>query len=1121
MRMKFVSALAVAILAVNAFGQLTEDQKIADFQNVAAIYNKNYGPYEWKRDVIGFDLLNTSPWLDKIRATKNDLDFYEVMNLYVASLNDAHDFYGIPSNFSARLNFGVDIYDGKLLVDTITRSRLPAATYPFQIGHELVSIDGKDAQQILDGLLQYEIAANPRSTRRLAAQLLTIRSQSIMPHAIDVPDVSTVVFRSPEGALETYLIPWTKTGLPLTSVGRYITPHQAPDGRRVIADEPESDEPLPEYMNPLLKLWNCRLPDRAVNGFGSQFPIFVNAMPSGFTQRLGRTGSDVFYSGTFQSAGLKIGYIRIPSFSPASTTTALNNFRTEIAFFEQNTDGLVVDVMRNPGGSVSYANQIIALLMPATWRSIAFEVRATSSWIVSISSSIESAKTAGAPQATIDLLQAIKDQIVTANRARRGRTNPIPLDDVTIDRSPAKDAAGKVIAYDKPIMVLVDELSASGGDAFAATMQDNARGPLLGWRTMGAGGNVVSGVAGSYSLGSISVTESLMNRKNPITTSDYPTAPYVENIGVRPEIQVDYMTRDNLTQNGKPFVDTFVAAMVDTIQKSKPAAMDAPSLQTLTPSQKESDFRFLASLYATYYAPYEWKKQLLGFDLLNIQSWLNRVAATTTDLDFYEICVEYVASLNDTHDHFTLPSDFVARLPITADVYDGKVLIETINRTSLPEATYPFQIGDEIVSVDGKSVEQLLTDFAKYAAYANPISTRRLAATRIISRVQSLMPHAPDVGDNATVVVRRQSGATETYTIAWQKTGTPLEVGPLAKKPPVSASSSTTDYTRLLEETRWSGVGEQGSLTGVLNFGSRNPIFINGLPSTFTRRLGGSSADFFYSGTFKYEDLTLGYIRIPNYAPPSSTVASQQFQAEIDFMTSNTDGLIIDEMRNTGGSLCFGEDIATRLIPYTFQATGFQLRAFWTRMLGFFNAYVAARDGGAPADVVTQYQLLYNALASANASLRGLTEPVPLCTSSLTRNAAVGAYRKPLMLLIDEFTISTADSVANMIQSSGRGVLYGMRTNGAGGNNTTYDAGPFSEGLAGMTIGIQTRPRPFTIAGYPTSIYIENVGVQADIVSDYMTKENLLQNGAPFVNGFLKAMAAQIRQRPGRRAIKR
>lgn len=195
--------------------------------------------------------------------------------------------------------------------------------------------------------------------------------------------------------------------------------------------------------------------------------------------------------------------------------------------------------------------------------------------------------------------------------------------------------------------------------------------------------------------------------------------------------------------------------------------------QNLTPAQKDSDFRFLASLYATYYAPYEWKKQLLGFDVLSIKPWLDRVAATRTDLDFYEVCVEYVASLNDTHDRFTLPSDFVARLPITADIYDGKILIETINRALLPLDAYPFAVGDELVSIDGVDVDQLLKDFAKYAAYGNPISTRRLAATRVVSRVQSLMPHAPDVGESATVVVLRQSGALETYTIPWRRRARP------------------------------------------------------------------------------------------------------------------------------------------------------------------------------------------------------------------------------------------------------------------------------------------------------------------------------------------------------------
>src|SRR5260370_11926315 len=126
-------------------------------------------------------------------------------------------------------------------------------------------------------------------------------------------------------------------------------------------------------MEAVLKLGKWRLPDRAVNGFGSQFPIFVGALPAGFTQRLGRTPADFLYSGTFQSAGFRIGYIRIPSFNPPNATTSATAFRSEIAFFEQNTDGLIVDVMRKPGGSVAFTNQILALLCPTRWQRIAVD----------------------------------------------------------------------------------------------------------------------------------------------------------------------------------------------------------------------------------------------------------------------------------------------------------------------------------------------------------------------------------------------------------------------------------------------------------------------------------------------------------------------------------------------------------------------------------------------------------------------------------------------------------------------------------------------------------------------------------------------------------------------------
>jgi hypothetical protein len=96
-------------------------------------------------------------------------------------------------------------------------------------------------------------------------------------------------------------------------------------------------------------------------------------------------------------------------------------------------------------------------------------------------------------------------------------------------------------------------------------MQDNQRGPLFGMRTMGAGGNVNQYQVTTYSEGAATLTESLMHRKNPVVTSDYPTAPYVENIGVRPEIVQDYMTIANLLNKGATFVQAFTDAMVANI----------------------------------------------------------------------------------------------------------------------------------------------------------------------------------------------------------------------------------------------------------------------------------------------------------------------------------------------------------------------------------------------------------------------------------------------------------------------------------------------------------------------------------------------------------------------------
>ena len=128
MRRFSVAALLLILSITSAHAQdaLTRDQRISDLTQLASQYAKNYGPYEWKRDVQGFDLLRLTSWLQRIQHS-DDLDFQEALIEYVASLNDAHDTIAFPTTFSASLPMSVDIYDGKVLIDAINRTALPVA----------------------------------------------------------------------------------------------------------------------------------------------------------------------------------------------------------------------------------------------------------------------------------------------------------------------------------------------------------------------------------------------------------------------------------------------------------------------------------------------------------------------------------------------------------------------------------------------------------------------------------------------------------------------------------------------------------------------------------------------------------------------------------------------------------------------------------------------------------------------------------------------------------------------------------------------------------------------------------------------------------------------------------
>ena len=381
--------------------------------------------------------------------------------------------------------------------------------------------------------------------------------------------------------------------------------------------------------------------------------------------------------------------------------------------------------------------------------------------------------------------------------------------------------------------------------------------------------------------------------------------------------------------------------------------------------------------------------------------------------------------------------------------------------------------------------------------------------------------------------------------MTWAKSGNPAtRIGPVpmprASKPPAirGLTLETFDFLEpfqemwnwsvdpgepLLQGTTWSEELEQEMPRRyVLGYGARAPVFQ--MPENFRMRLGITPRDFHFSGAFEAEGLRIGYLRFPNFAPPTPALgqpsAVNELENEIRYFQQNTDGLVVDVMRNTGGG-CYMLDAARRLIPYTFYFFGEEIRPTLDRINSLTALRQLAERANADQWVIQLYDAYLSQLNSAYREYRGRTGSIPACSSpmpgrpfnpaSFENEPSAVVYTKPLIVLVDEFSTSAGDIFPAMLQDNGRGPLVGTRTNGAGGSVSAWPAGFYAEMIASNTNTLVTRKEFRTIPGYPASRYIENVGAHADIQLDAMTAENLLTTGRPFVQGFTRAIVNHIR----------
>ena len=582
MKHKFLAGVGL-LVCTNLFAALTEEQRVQDFQTVASIYAKSYGPANWKIQALGVNLFDTDGWLKRVRAAKDDLEHAQILMEYVASFQDTHSRLTMVSNFSTQLGFFCDLYDGKVVIDLVNRTLLPVADYPFVAGDELVSVDGRPAIEIARELTKTFGYGNPRALLRIGVQRVTSVGQSGWPRAVDYPDESEVVIRRQSGDVERYKMKWIKSGYPVRTLGSSPTPGKLSAGMRLASAQdaaPVSDEvPAWKRLHDSMTVMSdfaadnqlrgpvevnedgTKLEPRAVLNYGSVSPYF--ALPAGFRIRLGTGANDVFFTGTYTSNGVRIGYLRIGSF-PSYSAAQLTALAGEIAFFNANTDGLVVDVTRNTGGSTCSPSDVANFLVPGGFKELGLSFRPTLSLIASYDSAAVQLRALGAPSYLVELYLFNRDLLASAFTDGRGLTGALP------SCSLLQESAGSSIAYSKPLITLMDDFSTSAGDLFPALMQDNQRGKLVGTRSNGAGGSVIDVSGGWWSETRTRLTQSLMVRLREREYPGFPKSPYVENVGVRPDIDLDFMTVPNAANFGRPFVEAFTKILVDEVNGAKP-----------------------------------------------------------------------------------------------------------------------------------------------------------------------------------------------------------------------------------------------------------------------------------------------------------------------------------------------------------------------------------------------------------------------------------------------------------------------------------------------------------------------------------------------------------------------
>ena len=379
-----------------------------------------------------------------------DREFHDEMLRIFAQIRDGHVSYYLPYMFERKgvcLGFRVEEYyeDGaRRYVVSRVGSHLRHAS--FRPGVEVTHWNGVPVDRAVTLFAHAQGAGNEWARRAQAVKFLTIRH--LQYHLPPDEEWVNVRFLTPEGESMSLDVAWRAF-------------EERSDGGGDGSGSARGVDSVRSALQPVeAALYASERP--AVEEAGPAPEVVVDLRGEGEKLAM-RYGTVTTPDGTF-------GYIRIFNFSKSTDQAgAVDEFRRVLS--DMPAAGLVVDIRDNPGGSIAVGESLLQLLTPKTIVPNQFSFRCT-------------------PLTSEVCRRSYWDRRWLASIDRSLETGAVFSRGLPIKDDPnVFNGVGQI--YYGPSILLVDALSFSTADMFAAGFQDHAIGPVLGTSkaTAAGGGN--------------------------------------------------------------------------------------------------------------------------------------------------------------------------------------------------------------------------------------------------------------------------------------------------------------------------------------------------------------------------------------------------------------------------------------------------------------------------------------------------------------------------------------------------------------------------------------------------------------------------------------------------------